>query len=173
MRTTAGGKDIPTLVGNGLEVLGLNAASDGARRFLQLAGSFGTDLSAFARHLRRNASATVYDERAEAVSLMTIHGAKGLEFDTVFIAGLEEGILPHNFGGRHCDLEEERRLLYVAITRAQRQLLLSGCRQRQLHGRTVQLAPSRFLAELPQRDLLHSHPAVRTKKTTARQLSLF
>jgi DNA helicase-2/ATP-dependent DNA helicase PcrA len=86
------------------------------------------------------------------VNLLTIHAAKGLEFDTVFVAGLEDGILPHSrsieeSGG---EVEEERRLFYVAITRARRRLILSACRSRRRRGQAYEAAPSPFLEELPE-----------------------
>lgn len=87
------------------------------------------------------------------VQLMTIHQAKGLEFDTVFIAGLEEGLLPHHRSTHTEDdltgLEEERRLFYVAITRARERLFLSYAATRRSHGQIIETSPSRFLSELP------------------------
>ena len=97
------------------------------------------------------------DERAEggaaeAVNLMTVHAAKGLEFDAVFVAGLEEGVFPHsrslNSGGKS-ELEEERRLMYVAMTRARRELFLCFADERQLYGGISRNPPSRFLEEIP------------------------
>jgi superfamily I DNA/RNA helicase len=82
---------------------------------------------------------------------MTLHSAKGLEFDDVCIVGLEEGILPHarsiEDGG--VGLDEERRLLYVGITRARQKLSLSMCRARRRGGEAVDVLPSRYLAEIP------------------------
>jgi DNA helicase II / ATP-dependent DNA helicase PcrA len=91
------------------------------------------------------------DTATDAVNLMTIHAAKGLEFDVVFLTGLEEGTLPLT---RHGDaepdnLEEERRLAYVAVTRARHQLHLSHCVTRRLFGNPMPRGPSRFLEELP------------------------
>jgi DNA helicase-2/ATP-dependent DNA helicase PcrA len=81
---------------------------------------------------------------------MTLHSAKGLEFPVVVVAGLEEGLLPHyNAGGRPEDVEEERRLLYVGMTRARERLLLSCCRRRRIAGRYQPQLESRFLAEIP------------------------
>ena len=91
-----------------------------------------------------------YTEAEGRVALMTIHSAKGLEFKVVFVAGLEEGIFPH---GRSLDdleeLEEERRLAYVAVTRARERLLLLRARHRLLYGQLQQNEPSRFLADIP------------------------
>ena len=91
-----------------------------------------------------------YDPDADAVVMMTMHAAKGLEFPNVFLVGLEEGLFPSN----RCmsepeELEEERRLCYVAITRAKQHLVITYARQRMLYGRTTTNLPSRFVDELP------------------------
>jgi ATP-dependent DNA helicase Rep len=88
------------------------------------------------------------DEAADAVRLSTLHAAKGLEFPHVFLVGLEEEILPHRECLEGDRLEEERRLMYVGITRAQRSLTLTWCAKRRRGGETVSCEPSRFLAEL-------------------------
>ncbi|MDH5297886.1 MAG: UvrD-helicase domain-containing protein, partial [Desulfobulbaceae bacterium] len=85
---------IAAALGTALPELAIDPAGGDAHRLLTLAGTFGHDLEAFGRHLAENRRATVYDERAEAVALMTLHGAKGLEFPAVFLTGLEEDILP-------------------------------------------------------------------------------
>jgi DNA helicase-2/ATP-dependent DNA helicase PcrA len=85
------------------------------------------------------------------IQLMTIHSAKGLEFDSVFITGLEEGLFPHENSLQSNDgLEEERRLMYVAITRARKRLYLSFSQTRLLHGQTRYNVKSRFVEELPE-----------------------
>ncbi|MBW3552612.1 MAG: UvrD-helicase domain-containing protein [Gemmatimonadetes bacterium] len=94
------------------------------------------------------------DDEQDAVVLMTLHSAKGLEFDEVFLVGLEEGILPHSRSlvdeeGGAGALAEERRLLYVGITRARRRVTLSRCTQRRRGGETVECLPSRYLEEIP------------------------
>ena len=90
----------------------------------------------------------------EVVTLMTVHSAKGLEFDYVFIIGLEEGIFPHNNSLFDTEsLEEERRLCYVAITRAKKHLYLINARKRTIYGMDSYNAPSRFIEEINQ-DLL-------------------
>jgi DNA helicase-2/ATP-dependent DNA helicase PcrA len=87
---------------------------------------------------------------AGAVTLMTLHSAKGLEFSDVYVAGLEEGFLPHvQSAGSEDEIEEERRLLYVGMTRARRRLTLTLARQRMLYGETRPRQESRFAAELP------------------------
>lgn len=91
------------------------------------------------------------EDRDDAVVLMTMHSAKGLEFPTVFIIGMEEGVFPHSRAFQDNDeLEEERRLAYVGITRAEKQLFLSCARSRTLFGRTTANPPSRFLEEIPE-----------------------
>jgi len=91
------------------------------------------------------------EDRSDAVVLMTMHSAKGLEFPTVFIVGMEEGVFPHSRAFQDNDeLEEERRLAYVGITRAEKQLFLSCARMRTLFGRTTANQPSRFIEEIPE-----------------------
>lgn len=91
-----------------------------------------------------------YDQSADAVVLMTMHSAKGLEFPNVFLVGFEEGLFPSSRAvGEPDEMEEERRLCYVAITRAKETLTISYARQRMLYGRTSVNRPSRFIDELP------------------------
>jgi ATP-dependent DNA helicase Rep len=92
----------------------------------------------------------------DAVKLSTLHAAKGLEFGHVFLIGVEEGILPHRESIDNGTIEEERRLMYVGITRAQKSLNISWCRKRKRAGETETCEPSRFIAELPQDDVRHS-----------------
>ncbi|MGE0803376.1 MAG: UvrD-helicase domain-containing protein [Lautropia sp.] len=93
-------------------------------------------------------------EGTDAVQMMTVHSAKGLEFNAVFVTGLEEGLFPHENSANVFDgLEEERRLMYVAITRARQRLYLSFSQSRQLHGQTRYNIRSRFFDELPETDL--------------------
>ncbi|SMC46603.1 DNA helicase PcrA [Sporomusa malonica] len=90
------------------------------------------------------------EESDDQVTLMTLHSAKGLEFPIVFLAGLEEGIFPHvRTLMDEREVEEERRLCYVGITRAERKLYISNARQRMIYGNTVSYSPSRFLDEIP------------------------
>jgi ATP-dependent DNA helicase Rep len=92
----------------------------------------------------------------DAVRLSTLHAAKGLEFPHVFLVGLEEGVLPHREAIDAGTIDEERRLMYVGLTRAQQTLHLSYCSTRKRAGEKVDCAPSRFLAELAQEDLRYS-----------------
>ncbi|MCF6291162.1 MAG: UvrD-helicase domain-containing protein [Desulfobacterales bacterium] len=147
-------------------------------RFLELAGSFGSDLGALVRYLKRNVAGTVYDDQAEAVALMTLHKAKGLEFPVVFITGLEEGVLPWFSASQEeageGDIEEERRLFYVGLTRARRSLVLTGSASRTIFGGTHDQQPSRFLAEIPEGLVTRvARPGPRRKKPAARQMKLF
>jgi ATP-dependent DNA helicase Rep len=93
------------------------------------------------------------DDPGNAVRLMTLHSAKGLEFRHVFLIGVEDGTLPHEGGIEEGRLEEERRLFYVGITRAKEHLVLSYAATKTRFGEVVRLDPSRFLAELPADDL--------------------
>jgi DNA helicase-2/ATP-dependent DNA helicase PcrA len=107
-------------------------------------------LTAFLAHAALEAGETQAAEGRPALQLMTVHSAKGLEFHTVFITGLEEGLFPHENSLSEADgLEEERRLMYVAITRARRRLYLTHAQNRMLHGQTRYNIPSRFVNELP------------------------
>jgi DNA helicase-2/ATP-dependent DNA helicase PcrA len=95
------------------------------------------------------------DEPADQAVLMTLHGAKGLEFPVVFLVGMEEGLLPHKRTIEEAlDFSEERRLCYVGITRAKDQLYLTRCRERMRYGKRVPRNPSRFLEEIPAELLL-------------------
>jgi DNA helicase-2/ATP-dependent DNA helicase PcrA len=90
------------------------------------------------------------DTSGESITLMTLHSAKGLEYPHVFLAGMEEGLFPHSRTlMNEVEIEEERRLCYVGITRAQRRLYISNARQRMIFGNTVMYPPSRFLQEIP------------------------
>lgn len=105
----------------------------------------------------------------DAVTLMTLHSAKGLEFPAVFLVGLEEGIFPHarTLGGDEDEIEEERRLCYVGITRAEKNLFLSNARMRMIYGRTFSYPISRFLAEIP-RNLLHEYKRQQERRVILR-----
>ncbi len=106
-------------------------------------------LSAFLQEITLITNADKYDEDIPAVTLMTVHASKGLEFPVVFISGLEENLFPMGArNGEDADIEEERRLFYVAITRAQKKLFLSYCKMRYKYGEEQRQARSRFLDEV-------------------------
>ena len=107
-------------------------------------------VSAFLAHASLEAGDTQAAEGRAALQMMTVHSSKGLEFDYVFMTGLEEGLFPHdNSLNDDGGLEEERRLMYVAITRAKKRLHFSYAQMRMLHGQTRYNVPSRFLDEVP------------------------
>lgn len=102
-----------------------------------------------------------YDTTADAVTLMTLHAAKGLEFPVVFLVGMEEGVFPHS--GSFMDpeqMEEERRLMYVGMTRAMEELHLVHASSRMLYGRTMNNPPARFIAEISENSQLANEPAI-------------
>lgn len=159
----------------------LDPAQPDLKRLRELALTFDRSLTDCAAHLHRFSDSVLYDPRAEAVTLSTLHAAKGLEFPVVFIAGCEEGLLPltphaaapPETHPRH--VEEERRLFYVGITRAIATLVLTLCRSRALYGGPAEpREPSRFLDELPAAVFSPlPQSRARRRKPAMRQLSLF
>ena len=155
-------RDLPARMAIPFHFFNIDQNQPKAQRLSKLAGAFGS-LAPFTAHLQKNAQATIYDDRAEAVSLMTLHAAKGLEFPVVFITGLIDGLLPCKAPG--CDLEEERRLLYVGMSRAEKALFLSAADRKRL---------SPFVTEVPAHLCHKAGDKVRKRKQpTARQLKLF
>jgi len=113
-------------------------------------GEIMSPLAAFLTHAALEAGDNQAQAGQDAIQLMTVHSAKGLEFDAVFITGIEEGLFPHENSLSDADgVEEERRLMYVAITRARQRLYLSFSQTRLLHGQTRYNVKSRFFDELP------------------------
>lgn len=169
-RTQMQGMDLPDLTAQIIEASGLpehyKKAKDGkgvdrienleelinaTRRFAhELEDAEGDTLGAFLSHAALEAGEAQVDQFEDGVQLMTMHSAKGLEFPIVFIAGVEEGLFPHSMSSDDPErLEEERRLCYVGMTRAMRQLYLSHAESRRLHGSETYPYPSRFLREIP------------------------
>src|SRR4029077_6129271 len=108
-------------------------------------------LTSFLTHAALEAGEHQAEAGADALQLMTVHSAKGLEFHAVFISGMEEGLFPHENSITEPEgLEEERRLMYVALTRARRRLYLSLAQSRMLHGQTRYNIASRFFTEIPE-----------------------
>jgi len=117
-------------------------------------------LAAFLTHAALESGDNQAQAGQDAIQLMTVHASKGLEFDCVFITGMEEGLFPHENSMNDFDgLEEERRLMYVAITRARKRLYLSHSQTRMLHGQTRYNLKSRFFEELPEHTLKWITPA--------------
>lgn len=133
---------------------GLGGSSTGSDRTDLIEPDTGETLSplaAFLTHAALESGDNQAQAGQDAVQLMTVHAAKGLEFDCVFITGMEEGLFPHENSMSDRDgLEEERRLMYVAITRARKRLYLSHSQTRMLHGQTRYNLKSRFFDELPE-----------------------
>ncbi len=149
-----------TQAGFGLyaEALRERPLSDQALQNLQAidptTGETLSPLTAFLTHAALEAGDNQAQAGQDAVQMMTVHAAKGLEFDAVFITGLEEGLFPHENAMNEADgVEEERRLMYVAITRARKRLYLSHAQSRILHGQTRYNLRSRFFDELPEETL--------------------
>ena len=169
-----------------MDYLRVHAKTADALRFLELAGSFGSSLDEFGAYLKKNENGTVYDEKAEAVTLMTLHGAKGLEFPVVFITGLEEGIFPCELPltqkesaavdptAPTMSMQEERRLFYVGMTRARSQLVLTSAATRSVFGSFQKRAVSPFITEIPA-SLCEEITQHRQKrhKSSVKQMKLF
>ena len=123
-------------------------------------------LAAFLTHAALEAGEHQAEAGNDALQLMTVHAAKGLEFHAVFLGGLEEGLFPHdNALHEHDGVEEERRLMYVAITRARRRLYLSLAQSRMLHGQFRYGLASRFLNEIPDSLLKRINPAPKASRS--------
>jgi DNA helicase-2/ATP-dependent DNA helicase PcrA len=178
MRNATKGLPLPEIIEHVIEASGLNAhyraekegadrlenlaelvnaaATFVAERNVQPAGeAAGVDepdeLTAFLAHAALEAGEHQAEAGADALQLMTVHSAKGLEFHSVFVSGLEEGLFPHENSLTEADgIEEERRLMYVALTRARRRLYLSFAQSRLLHGQTRYGIASRFFQEIPE-----------------------
>ncbi len=149
-----------------------------AQRIHQLvlrAVPYGDRLADFLEATVLQSETDAYDPRADRVALMTLHAAKGLEFPVVFIVGCEEGLLPYNRPGQPADIEEERRLFYVGLTRARHKLVLTHARKRVLFGQFMENPASRFVndieAALKEVREMKSRPPERREE--GKQLSLF
>ncbi|KKQ60239.1 MAG: ATP-dependent DNA helicase pcrA [Parcubacteria group bacterium GW2011_GWC1_38_22] len=150
---------------SGYEQMLLNEGSEGeprwenvkelisvAKKYDESAGDYDDVLSTFLEEVALASDVDNVDQDQDAVHLMTLHSSKGLEFPVVFIVGLEEGILPHARSLlASSEMEEERRLMYVGITRAKEQIYLLFTRQRTLFGSTQMNSPSRFLEDIPEK----------------------
>ena len=147
---------------------------DDYRRLTNLAKQFNTDYNGFFHALITRQGIDDYDPRAEAVSLMTIHASKGLEFDVVFIPACEQGIIPFElFGKKEGDeLQEEERLFYVGATRTRRYLYLTHTKKRTIRGKSIASQRSYLVDRID--ETLLDHQKRKLKPTTATtQLDLF
>ncbi len=143
-------------------------------RLTALAESCEENRTRFADAVVLATDADFLDPRADRVSLLTLHAAKGLEFAVVFIVGLEDGILPLTWGVRdEAALAEERRLFYVGMTRAKDRLILARAKQRLWRGKVPTLAPSPFLADIEAELLRHQQAEPGRRRPEDRQLNLF
>lgn len=147
--------------------------NENLRHLLSFAGDYGSSISDFLAHLALQSETDLYDPRAEKVTLMTLHAAKGLEFPVVFITGCEEGLIPYQRNKDEVpDIAEERRLFYVGLTRAKEKLFLTHTKKRLLFGTRSTPAPSPFLKDI-ERDLKKHESPFLGKKRADVQLSLF
>jgi DNA helicase-2/ATP-dependent DNA helicase PcrA len=142
-----------------------------------LAAEYGPESDAFFSAAALTSDTDLHDPQAEAVSLMTLHAAKGLEFSIVFLSGCEDGYLPLEARqGEQRDLEEERRLFYVGMTRARDALVLSYADWRRIYGKRLQRRPSPFLQDIETRLTALERPSPKAPRSTAlrpRQMRLF
>ncbi len=142
-----------------------------------LAERCGDDLPKFVHELSLATEVDLRDPRADRVSLLTLHAAKGLEFGVVFLIGCEDGLLPLRFGGKaltDSEEAEERRLFFVGLTRARRRLILSHAQRRLWRGQSCEFSPSPFLQPIEEELLRRAEQStVRRKRTPRKQLSLF
>ena len=156
-----------------------------AKRWLTALGGVD-DLAALREQVALSTEADFWDGRADRVSLLTMHAAKGLEFSVVFVIGLEDGLVPFFWNGmspegkpvadgqdRGATEAEERRLLYVAMTRAKDRLFLSRAAQRPWRGRSVTLPPSRYLRDIAPELVVQESWLAQKQRAAARQYSLF
>ncbi len=147
------------------------AAAFVAERDIQPAGEgVGIDepdeLTAFLAHAALEAGERQALAGDDALQLMTVHSAKGLEFHSVFISGMEEGLFPHDNSLTEADgIDEERRLMYVALTRARRRLYLSLAQSRMLHGQTRYNVASRFFREIPENLMQRVNPGFNVQRS--------
>ena len=143
------------------------------QRLTALAGSCGNDRARLADAAALTTDAEFREARADRVSLLTLHAAKGLEFPVVFIVGLEDGLLPLYWSEPdEAAMAEERRLFYVGMTRAKDRLILSRARQRHWRGRLHILEPSPFLRDIENELVKHQPMRPGRGKAQDRQLKL-
>ena len=157
------------------EDAGRSALQTAHTQLAALAQTCGGDFDRFLEAIAQATEADLWDPRADRVSLLTMHAAKGLEFPVVFVVGLEDGILPLRWGNGATaeSLSEERRLLYVAMTRAEDRLFLTKAQKRLWRGELRRLPPSPYLQAIQEELLRHSRYEAARSKAPVPQLELF
>lgn len=176
LRCHTAGMDNRTVIGrlaaeHGLEAaLAGDAQQEALARLADLSGPGDSDRLGFLCRAALQSDADLYHPRAQKTALMSLHAAKGLEFPIVFVAGCEDGFIPLRDSG---DPEEERRLFYVAMTRAKQRLYLTRARRRRVYGTLEERAPSPFLSDIGDRWLKDESPRVRPPKRPDGQMALF
>jgi len=153
------------------KMLDFSDATAQKRKLLELAGPFAENIGHFLDALMLQHTIDELDTRADKVHILTMHASKGLEFPVVFIAGCEENIIPHRFPGQKTDIDEERRLLYVGMTRARQHLYLTHCKKRMILGHVTEQTPSRFLSAISESLVRRDQKEYAKKKN--QQMSLF
>ena len=152
-------------------------AREAFNHLLSLSADYGDNIAEFLASAALDTDTDAYFPRAEKVSLMTMHAAKGLEFPVVFIAGCENDLIPLNReGAEPADIAEERRLFYVAMTRAMERLYLTRAKKRSIYGELLSRSPSPFLADIENRlkkDDSPKHQKKKKKEANPKQLKLF
>ena len=144
-------------------------------RFQRRAAPFRNRLQDFLTTTALQSETDLYDQRADRVTLMSLHASKGLEFPVVFIVGCEEGLLPYLPPNREIRTDEERRLFYVGMTRAQRRLILTHAGRRFLFGQSMENRLSGFVTDIATalQEVRQAEPRRSRQKAEDRQLSLF
>ena len=143
-------------------------------RVMSMAGQFKDNAAAFLESAALQTDPDSYDARSQKVALLTLHAAKGLEFPVVFVAGCEDGYIPLRHGsGTVSDPAEERRLFYVAMTRAKTMLFLTRASSRHIYGKKAERSRSPFLADIEDRLLSEEYSEAKPKKSKQQQLNLF
>ena len=172
----------PGSLREGIEAFSLRGGLDTAEQreacelLIPVATAYGDDLERFLSDLALGTEVDTWDPRADRISLLTLHAAKGLEFPVVFIAGCEKGLLPLQWGrSTPAELEEERRLFYVGVTRAKTKLFLSRAKKRMWRGKVRELPQSPYLADIEERLLERRRVRLPEKeaKQADRQMDLF
>jgi DNA helicase II / ATP-dependent DNA helicase PcrA len=171
------GERLRLAIADAIEAARQDAVSDiryAGEALLTLAGQCGADLARFLDQLAMGAEVDTWDPRADRISMLTLHASKGLEFPVAFIVGCDDGLLPlRPWAGAEIDYAEERRLLFVGMTRATTRLILTGAERRMLRGELTQTSPSPFLASVDRALLdVSGDPTRRKRKPAAQQLTL-